>query len=509
MRRTVFSLVVVLVACSVVSGAPSRQDLLAFHQAKHKQLHKALGEDLEELAAACEQQGLDKAAREVRASIMPLDEQLVRAVKLPVKVGQALPTDLPPGERQWRARLNRLREEYAKDVYLLSRRVLRAGFPSYAYDLVREVAHYDPDHKSARRLLGFVRYGDKWLTPFAARQVRERKVWNEKFGWLPESHVERYEKGQRYYRGRWISAEQEAELRRDFKNGWEIRTEHYLVKTNHSLERGVELAAALEDYYQFFFQTFASFFNTPQQMQQLFSGRTTSRRQTVSRPHRVHYFRTRDEYNQTLVRKIPQIAITNGLYYTTDRTAYFFHNAEADNESTLFHEATHQLFYESQLRDRRIAEDADFWIIEGIACYMESFRRDNGEYSVGDPKYARFQAARYRRLVDNYYVPLAKFARMSMVAFQTDPNISKNYSQASGLAHFFMHFEDGRYRDQLIQHLSQLYNANLKLVHVQPLSELTGVPFEELDRQYLEYIKQMQASIDRERRGTPAPVESR
>ena len=37
-------------------------------------------------------------------------------------------------------------------------------------------------------------------------------------------------------------AGEEAEIRRDFRHAWEIRTEHFLVKTNHSLERGVEIA---------------------------------------------------------------------------------------------------------------------------------------------------------------------------------------------------------------------------------------------------------------------------
>src|SRR3972149_3983335 len=98
---------------------------------------------------------------------------------------------------------------------------------------------------------------------------REKYVWHDKFGWLLASQVKEYEAGKRYYR-RWMSAEQEAEIRRDFKQAWEVRTEHYLVKTNHSLERGVEIAKLLETYHDFFIQTFAAFFTTPEQMQKLF-----------------------------------------------------------------------------------------------------------------------------------------------------------------------------------------------------------------------------------------------
>ena len=185
----------------------------------------------------------------------------------------------------------------------------------------------------------------------------------------------------RYYKRRWINAARDAELHRDFRNAWEVRTDHYLIKTNYSLRRAVELGKALEDFYRFFNQTFAAFFNTPEQLRKLFEGRTASRaRRGFSRPYEVHYYRTHDEYIKRLRNKITQIEITNGLYLPDDRVAYFYDDTEENNEATLFHEATHQLFYEIQSRSRRIAEKENFWIVEGIACYMESFRRDNGRF---------------------------------------------------------------------------------------------------------------------------------
>ena len=56
--------------------------------------------------------------------------------------------------------------------------------------------------------------------------------------------------------------------------------------------------------------------------------------------------------------------------------------------------------------DRMIAMDANFWIVEGIACYMELYRSENGQSVVGDPKHVRIEAARHRCLVDHFYVPL-------------------------------------------------------------------------------------------------------
>ncbi|HID23993.1 MAG TPA: DUF1570 domain-containing protein [Planctomycetaceae bacterium] len=480
------------------SRASRSQKVLRYYQNLHRSQHDRFVKSLQDLAAWCEARGLVEAAAEVRRSIRPFDPDRVEMESLPEKVQPPIDSTQPEEHREWRMRLRRLRKQYARDVYFLSRRVLRAGFPSYAYALVRQVAQADPDHEAARRLLGFERYGDRWVTPFTASMLRRGYVWHERFGWLPEKHVARYEQGERYFRG-WIDAKKEAELRRDFRHAWQVRTDHYLVKTNHSLEAGVKLARALEEFYRFFRQTFIAFFNTPEQMQKLFEGGRTSRsRRRIQKPHTVHFYRVRSQYVEQLRDRIPQIEITNGLYLPDDRIIYTFYNPdpEADMRGTLFHEATHQLLYESQSRDRPIANDANFWAVEGIACYMESAQLGPKGLVAGDPRYIRFQTARYRYLEEGFYIPLARFVRMSKTEIQHHPEIGKIYTQASGLAYFFMHYDGGRYRDAFIEHLSQIYNADPRRRHrVASLAELTGVSFDELDQQYGEFLRSLPSMI--------------
>ena len=81
---------------------------------------------------------------------------------------------------------------------------------------------------------------------------------------------------------------------------------------------------------------------------------------------------------------------------------------------------------------------------------------------------------------------------MGMNEFQSAPNIEKNYSQASGLVHFLMHYEGGMYREALSEHLSDIYSLN-RGVRENPrsLETITGVDYAELDRQYGEYIRQL------------------
>ena len=115
--------------------------------------------------------------------------------------------------------------------------------------------------------------------------------------------------------------------------------------------------------------------------------------------------------------------------------------------------------------------------------------------SLGNPQFNRFTESRYRLLNDKYYMPLSEFTAMGKKAFQAHPRIQMNYSQSAGLVHFFMHYDDGRYRDDLIEHLRQIYAEGERprrmLGSVRSLSELTGERFEDLDKQYGEYVRKL------------------
>ena len=461
-------------------------------QERHRERFREFSNQIKKLADSCEEKGLNSEAEKVRERLNLTDTQSLRVDRLPTEVRSEIPAGVVGDQRHWQTQLRKLEFDLAKDLYLQSRAALAQGYPSYAYNLVREAALHDSDHQQVRKILGFVRSGNEWVTPFAA-DMKKQNVWHEEFGWLPKSHVDRYLGGERYLNGKWISAEKEKETRRDFNYAWKIRTDHYVIKTNVSLESGIEMGKALEDFYGVFNETFAGFFHTPEQLQKLFDGSAKTVR--ADKPYTVHFYRTRDEYLERLRKFFPSIDQTNGVYMTNDRVAHFYHDEKNNHEGTLFHEATHQLFYESHSTNRPISDKSHFWIIEGIACYMESFQRQNGSFSLGDTNYIRFVGARRNLLEQNYYVPLQEFSGYGMTDFQRspEPELVKNYTQAAGLARFFMHFDKGRYREALVKHLSQLYSGDLRTRdRTQGLDELTGVDFADLDRQYAEDARKLE-----------------
>lgn len=465
---------------------------------------QAFSRELETIAQYCDENQLPIEAEEIRQLAKPLSSNVVQGKNLPRQVQLPIPESLPEVEKKWRQNLRTLQLDYAANLFTKAKLARDTGRISLAYDLVREVARHDPDHKFARKLLGYVRYEDEWVTVFAEKMLKQKYVLTKKYGWLKAEQKDRYEGGERYYKGQWMSAAKEAELRRDFKNAWIIRTEHYEIHTNHSLERGVELASHLENFYQIFFQTFAGLLTSKANLDALFKGASATG--GVTRQYVVHYYRTKQEYINTL-RPMFEVPIegTTGLYLSGNRNqpghsvAHFFHNTEVSEEdqlATMFHEATHQLFSEGYGSNETVGDNSDFWAVEAIACYMESFKSNGETFSLGDPTYIRFQNAQLRLWGDQrqppYYMPLQQLCELPRSDFQAHPEVSKNYSEGAGLAHFFMHADDGAFRDAFIEYLSDIYNKNPK-IRAQPrsLEVLTETKFPKLDQQYRDYITEL------------------
>jgi hypothetical protein len=434
----------------------------------------------------CEQSGLRDESEASRRLLTAAQRSDVLEVHVLPREPVAVPQDARADRKQWFRRFYRARRDFASDLFSLAFRAVKAGQVSYAFDLVHEVAELDPDHSNARALLGYVKYRGQWVTPFERKQLRDGWVRHERFGWIRERDVRRYEQGLRPYDGKWVKAEDEARLRRDLANGWQVRSEHYLVVTNHSLEAGVELAGRLEDLYQAFHRVFAGFFTPQEQLARMFQGRARVAVTGNERPFQVVYFRDRKEYvSQPALRSIlgKNLDISAGAYVPQRKAAFFFFDPQGDG-TTVLHEGTHQLFSESRGPASLVGRDANFWIVEGIACYMESLRREGNRLQIGGEKAGRFQDARYR-LEDGFQVPLAELTGWGIQRFQSQPDLRPLYSQSAGLAHFFMHYDGGRYRQPLVDYLEAVYTQRDT---PQTLSRLTGTAYRQLDKEYRAFL---------------------
>ncbi len=536
MNPALLNRLLLILACLLLLSTPgltqddaTRERRYGLFVQKRIGIHQALQNDVLALTERCRREGLNDAVQQLTEHATHLQTassqyRPPRMVQLPVS------EQLPASEKQWRQQLAIHRTEHAKEMYSAARAALRAGFPSLAFAMVSDVVLIDPDHVIARSILGqqkFVdpgreddgTYAGEWVSAFEAkmRLGSPPNIYDSRFGWIPASSLTRYEQGLRPWRGDWISDAREQELRRDFRNAWEIRSEHFLIKTNVSLQAGVRMSEQLELFHDWMQQNMAAFFDTTEALQERFEQATLRRSKRLPAPMQVHYFATRNEYQRRVQDKVPSGVETNGLYWQPERTSYFYAKEDQNDLSTLFHEATHQILDSATLKERNLAasvrarrlklkassewilcENSNFWVIEGLACYCESFEIVDGATSAGRPDYVRFDMARQRRLdpAVYFYTPAQPFFALGKNAFQLHPNVSQFYTQASGLVHFMMHYQDGIYRDAFMRLLAAVYRPDPEEVLLEPsFADISGVSFEELDRQYLLHMQDLDAQI--------------
>ena len=263
---------------------------------------------------------------------------------------------------------------------------------------------------------------------------------------------------------------------------WRATTTHFSISTNASQKDLRNVAQTLEQYHQLWRQVFVRHWSTIHAVRQALAGRALS--PPTRRKHHVVVFKNRKDFIRFLKPLEPQIEIALGVYRNKDRTTYLYLGDE-DLRQTWIHETTHQLFQETTSARHEVGADAHFWVVEGIAIYMESARWHNGYFTLGGFESPRLQIARYRRLNERFYVPLESLAQFGREELQRHPEIRRLYTQSAGLAHFFMDGQDASYREDFVRLISDLYRKSKR---IQPLSARTEVASHRLDDQYLRFL---------------------
>ena len=363
--------------------------------------------------------------------------------------------DLSPVERQatgneWSERWHEARQRHAHRLVELAQR-LDDDDPIVG-ELLLESLREDPTNRAARESVGrlFPTLRSRAM-PLRARHgtTREREL-----GWPPG----------RYHR---------------------IHSTHYQLLSNSDVAASRRLTRALERLYvtaQVLFQ--------PVGNQVLDGGRRRSdQRQTRrSRPLRVVQFATKEEYTTFLKPQIPQIGMTLGYFDPGRRTCYFFADVDDDETmATVLHEATHQLLQELFDPITGVGEERDFWIVEGIALYMESCHFGPGYVVMGGPDTNRVQYARYRALHEGYYVPLTDLLSLGRNAFQQHPELRRLYSQSAGLTHWFLDSPDLERRIGLLRYLRHVYLHDDR--EPDTLTYFTRLDPTEIDKRYVNDLR--------------------
>ncbi len=269
-----------------------------------------------------------------------------------------------------------------------------------------------------------------------------------------------------------------------------VDTPHFQILSRADAAFTQKVAEEAEQFYWIWTQMFFPFWESSLSLQRTMTGLSSEMdiAQQVrelatlksSRPRmRVVIFRDANEYQSTLVRDEPGVAQSTGYYSDKWKTTFVFGGIDQANEvdatATRHHEWTHQLFREatfSRLGNRSPGEAKDFWLVEGIAGYMESLAAFDQHATVGGWDSERLQYARYRILVGGDALLLSELRSEGRLAVQRRTDLSRWYAHAITQTHRLMDSEEPSSRQWLYGQLARLYEVNTSIAPArEPMEE--------------------------------------
>jgi hypothetical protein len=511
-------LIGVLLVLGQVPAPASESRLAAELERAKRSIVANEGAQLKKLADRLGREGDQQAAERIRERMPRLSDPdgPTRFVPLPEVV--AARPDQEETE-PWRSSLGEIESRSAQELFKLAHRAARTEPPSYSLAslCLRAVIEREPNHREARRLLGYVPHQGGWARPFAIQQLKKGLLSHATFGWVPSDwvpHLERGELPAPTQRGqnkpRWLPAAEANDLRANWSPPWRINTEHFEIQTNVTLAEAITFGRQLEAFHDLFMASLADILGDNLPLVRRFKD-PSSTGEVGYKPHSVYYYASKTEYVDYLTpRQGPEIADTLGFYDPPKAggkrmTAYFFRDpgGQLPVTATLYHEVSHQLLFETAGPNGYTRNVGNYWVFEGLGTYFETVSpQADGSIEVGGLVGRRIEEG-IRTLVGNgQLIPLAEFIAFDQNAFNKKPDIYQHYQQAMALTVFLMQWHDGFYQDAFLDYVRDAYRGRIKHGTGRELRDRLGQSYATLDSQLLAFLKQGQDRL----RGIPSVV---
>jgi hypothetical protein len=247
--------------------------------------------------------------------------------------------------------------------------------------------------------------------------------------------------------------------------GWQagsysqIQTPHFVISSQAPAKVAGEVADICEQAFCLWQQLFFSYWASAENLAGRMNGQDVPLGNTPK--FQLVLFKNRDDYIRALKNAETNIEVSTGYYHPTMHCSFFYWG-DPRSSTTLRHELVHQFFQE--FARNKVALDADtqsdIWIVEGIAMYLESASSFGGVgcdvVEVGGWDAPRVQAARYRRMHDEFWIPWPELRQEVGQHLRSRSDIKFFYSQAAGLAHFWMDDSPAK-RDALADYIDSVY----------------------------------------------------
>jgi Protein of unknown function (DUF1570) len=461
---------------------------------------------INDLAQQLARTGDSKAAQFVRERIpRPVERNGATRIMPLADVVKAAPGER--GREPWRARLQEIETRSSLELFNLAQRAAMSDPPSFALasQCLRAVLERQPDHREARRLLGYVPHDGGWARPFAVDKLRKGYVSHPIFGWVLSDWVPHLDRGELpappargQNKSRWLSAAEANGARANWSPPWYINTEHFEIQTNVTLDEAISFGRRLEAFHDVFMALLADILGDNLPLVRRFKDPSMTG-ESGYKPHSVYYFGSKDEYLDYLTpRQGPEIAQSLGFYDPPKAgsnkrlPAYFFRdpNGQLPMTDTLYHEVSHQLLFETAGPNGYTKNVGNYWVFEGLGNYFETVSpQPNGSIEVGGLVGRRMEEA-IRSLVDQgRIIPLAEFIDLDQASFYRRDQIYVHYQQAMALTVFLMQWQQGTYRDAFLDYVRDAYRGRIKHGPGRSLQDRLGQPYAVIDSQLRAFLK--------------------
>ena len=363
---------------------------------------RAFAAGLTAFAAECDAAGDAGLAAEVRRHAV-----LRRSDRLELFLP---PTDPPAGRDRTTApaaRWQALRRARADALLTVAATEAAAGRADVAVRRLYEAVWIDPDHATAREMLGFrpdVRGG--WTRGEKDARVETRRSRHGDYGWAAGTHHR-------------------------------IESPHFKIDTNTSAADGRALAGTLERALELWRQVYVWRWDRRGEVAD-----AIVRRRPLPFPRVVHdvtLFADREEYLARLAKDVRGIDRSVAIYSDVKRTMFLAGGtATPEATATTYHEACHQFFQEDGESAPAIGREANVWAIEAVAIAFESVRPEGGYFVVGGFDAPRLQVARYRRYLLQQWIPPTELAALGLETLREAEDLPLVYAQAGGMAQLIL-----------------------------------------------------------------------
>ncbi len=431
-----------------------------------------------------------------------------------VPLPELVPKSAASTEERWRAAARPTENHAADELYKLAQRAAKSKPTCYALASVclRDVIEREPDHREARRLLGYVPHDGGWATPYAVGKLHAGYVSHPTFGWVAADWVPHLDLGELpappargQKKTQWLPAAEADKLRATWNPPWHIFTEHFEIQTDVTLAEVIGFGRRLEAFYDVFITLFADVIGDRLPLARRFKA-PAANSESDYKPHSIYYFGSRTEYIDHLSpHKGPEIAESLGFFDTPPlgssrrSRAYFFRDPDGELPvtSNLYHEVSHQLLFEMAGANAYTKNTGNYWVFEGLGTYFETVSpQPDGTLEVGGMVGRRFEEAVKALVGQGRVVPIAEFLEMDQNAFNRRDVIRFHYKQAMALAIFLMQWHNGVYRDAFLDYVNDAYRGRIKRGSGRTLQDRLGQTYATLDKQFLAFLKDAHARLN-------------